>query len=323
LIETKYSQYGNNLLIQPYVEEVVKRIRQELLEDEEMAKVMKKNPQMFTVNAAWRTKPNQAEKFKEALVEAKKDLDAEYEEAKKKGVKIKNPKTGKEEDVQPPTKEAIKKRAKQFVAEISSHHTGATLDWYLGFPIKRQYIPSYLKSKAYKKIKPLLQKYKMAPYALEPWHWECSSLCKKNIEDILAKEKLQDVMSETETNDDDASDFEKESMRGYPHDYGYQTRVNHFSSLGDSLVALGENPLPIQEEVSIDDIEFDMTGQKSSETEDICTIGAMQQILLEQKIKEENLALSRRNKMLVGIGIAAISATILGVWLYNKKKNQS
>jgi hypothetical protein len=163
LIETKYSQYGNNLLIQPYLEEVVKRIRQELLEDPEMAKVMKKNPQMFTVNAAWRTKPNQAEKFKEALAKATRQLNEEYEKDKKNGVKKMNPKTKKEEDVQPPTKADIKRRAKKFVAEVSAHHTGATLDWYLGFPIDELYIPDHLKSKAYKKIKPLLQKYKMAP----------------------------------------------------------------------------------------------------------------------------------------------------------------
>jgi hypothetical protein len=29
----------------------------------------------------------------------------------------------------------------------------------------------------------------MAPYDVEPWHWECGDACQKNIKDILDKEK--------------------------------------------------------------------------------------------------------------------------------------
>ncbi len=150
LVASEFSQSGRAIYIQPYLEEVMKRISADL---EEQGFPVGQND-LFRIASGFRTQEEQDELWQRALD------------------KYGDP------DI-----------ADDFVARVSAHQTGAVIDINLGFPIKSEHIGQIRATDAYTAWEDLAyNKYKMAPYDVEPWHWECGDACKENIEEILQGE---------------------------------------------------------------------------------------------------------------------------------------
>lgn len=72
--------------------------------------------------------------------------------------------------------------AAPFVAKpgSSSHHTGYTVDFYLGYPTNSEYVPEIKKTKAYKFLAQIAPKYGLWQLPSEPWHWELDREAREN-----------------------------------------------------------------------------------------------------------------------------------------------
>ena len=156
LIRTKYGARGRNLLVQPYLEEVMQRISKDL---EDQGFPVGEND-LFRVLSSHRTQAEQDALFANAV-----------------------------------QKYGTEEKARKYVAKVSAHQTGAVIDIDLGGATKSENIPAFRNSKQFQDWADLAyNKYKMAPYDEEPWHWECGDACKENIERVVregAKPQLQ------------------------------------------------------------------------------------------------------------------------------------
>ena len=147
---------GATMYVQPYVEEVMKRILRDL---EERGYDLKAYPDLFKIVSSYRTQAEQDVLFAKALAKYKT--------------------------------EAL---ARKYVAKISAHQTGAVIDIDLGGATVSENIPAFEASPQYADWADLAyNKYKMAPYDTEPWHWECGDACKEAIANMIQEEAQSSV----------------------------------------------------------------------------------------------------------------------------------
>jgi hypothetical protein len=154
---------GGTMYVQPYMEEVMRRILKDL---EDRGYDLKANPNLFRIASSYRTQEEQDILFQAAL--------DEY---------------GTEEI------------ADDYVAKVSSHQTGATVDIDLGGATKSENIPAFRASNQFRDWSDLAyNKYKMAPYSVEPWHWECGDACRENIFEMMKQERnANQIQEESDT----------------------------------------------------------------------------------------------------------------------------
>ena len=142
---------GGTMYVQPYVEEVMRRILKDL---EGRGYDLKANPNLFRIVSSHRSQAEQDRLFANAV-----------------------------------EKYGTEAKARKYVAKVSAHQTGAVIDIDLGGATKSENIPAFRNSKQFQDWADLAyNKYKMAPYDEEPWHWECGNACKENIERLLREE---------------------------------------------------------------------------------------------------------------------------------------
>ena len=154
LIRTKYGARGRNLLVQPYVEEVMQRITKDL-EDQGFPVGQ---DDLFRILSSYRTQAEQDVIFQRELKERGGD-------------------------------EAT---TRDYVAKVSAHQTGAVVDIQLGGGTESENIPAIERTPQFEAWRDLAyNKYKMAPYTVEPWHWECGNACKENIRKMIEEETQQ------------------------------------------------------------------------------------------------------------------------------------
>lgn len=154
LIRTKYGARGRNLLVQPYLEEVMQRISKDL---EDQGFPVGEND-LFRILSSHRTQAEQDIIFQRELAERGGNETA----------------------------------TREYVAKVSAHQTGAVVDIQLGGGTESENIPAIERTPQFEAWRDLAyNKYKMAPYTVEPWHWECGNACKENIRKIMEEEKQQ------------------------------------------------------------------------------------------------------------------------------------
>jgi uncharacterized protein YcbK (DUF882 family) len=160
LVKSNYAAKGYNLKVLKHVEEVLARLYDDLQQYPEF----QANPDYGTIVSAHRTAARQKELMEEAKEKYKDDPE-----------RLKN------------LDELVADATKN---KVTPHMTGAAMDFYLGKPIESEHINSIRKSKLYDLFsRHAYHNYKLAPYSVEPWHWECGDACKANIDQILLEEK--------------------------------------------------------------------------------------------------------------------------------------
>lgn len=147
---------GRPMYVQPYVEEVMKRILKDL---QDRGYDLQAYPDLFKIVSSYRTQAEQDVLFAKALSKYKT--------------------------------EAL---AQKYVAKISAHQTGAVIDIDLGGATASENIPAFRASPQYADWADLAyNKYKMAPYDVEPWHWECGDACREAIANMIQEEAQESI----------------------------------------------------------------------------------------------------------------------------------
>jgi hypothetical protein len=160
LVTSKYAAKGYNLKVINYLEEVLARLYNDLQQYPEF----QNNPELGKIVSAYRTAGRQKELW-----------DAAKEKYKNDPEKL---------------AELDSLVAEPGANKITPHMTGAVVDFYLGRSTDSENIGYLRKSKPFNLLsRHAYHNYKMAPYSVEPWHWECGNACKSNIENILNTEK--------------------------------------------------------------------------------------------------------------------------------------
>lgn len=188
LVKSKNSVSGSSHKVNRLVEEVMTR----LIKDLEPYKDVK-NPNLFKIVSGYRSADEQKDIWER---ETKKLEDIIADQTKKKEEKSK--KFDRKKLIAAEQKLAhldmyIAKPAADGEKKVTPHMTGLVVDVDLGYAPKSENIKTIEKTDAYDKFsRYAYHNYKMAPYDVEPWHWECGDACQKNIKKILDEEKASD-----------------------------------------------------------------------------------------------------------------------------------
>jgi len=186
LVKSSHSIGGTSHKVNKLVEEVMTR----LIKDLEPYKDSK-NPNLFKIVSGYRSADEQKDIWDR---ETKKLENIIADQTQKKAEKSKSFDRKKLIAAEQKLAHLDKYIAKPAVGEekkITPHMTGLVVDVDLGYAPKSENIKVIEGTDAYDKFsRYAYHTYKMAPYDVEPWHWECGDACQKNIKKILDAEKV-------------------------------------------------------------------------------------------------------------------------------------
>ena len=185
LVKSRNSVSGSSHKVNKLVEEVMTR----LIKDLEPYKNTK-NPDLFKIVSGYRSADEQKVIWDRETKKLEEIIADQTKKKEEKSKKFDRKKLIAAEQKLAHLDMYIAKPATEGEKKVTPHMTGLVVDVDLGYAPKSENIKAIEKTDAYDKFsRYAYHTYKMAPYDVEPWHWECGDACQKNIKKILDEEK--------------------------------------------------------------------------------------------------------------------------------------
>ncbi len=185
LVKSTNSASGSAHKVNKLVEEVMTRLTKDLEPYKDP-----KDPDLFKIISGYRSADEQKEIWDRETKKLEKIIADQTKKKETKSKQFDRKKLIEAEQKLAHLDRYIAKPAAEGEKKITPHMTGLVVDVNLGYPPKSENISKIESTDAYDKFsRYAYHTYKMAPYDVEPWHWECGDACQKNIKAILAAEK--------------------------------------------------------------------------------------------------------------------------------------
>lgn len=185
LVKSSHSASGSSHKVNKLVEQVMTRLTKDLESYRDP-----KNPDLFKIVSGYRSADEQKDIWDRETKKLEDIIEDQTKKKEEKSKKFDRKKLIAAEQKLANLDKFIAKPAAEGETKITPHMTGLVVDVNLGYPTKAEYIAKIEATDAYDKFsRYAYHTYKMAPYDVEPWHWECGDACQKNIKKILDEEK--------------------------------------------------------------------------------------------------------------------------------------